>query len=314
MEFLSKTVTERESGKTAADVLKSTFAVSESYLRRLKRRSGALLLNGEPVYTTHIVSPGDVVSFDPADPERLPIRPIDAPPAVVYEDEWLLVLDKPKNIGVHPDRDPNAPSIENILAAYFTGRDNPHPVSRLDKGTTGLLTVAKSGFIHARMKTIQHAGAFRKTYLALVSGVPKETRFTVDAPIGPEDGSRYKQSVRTDGAPAMTECETVAAFNGYSLVRLTPHTGRTHQIRIHMAYAGYPLIGDWLYGKRSDLIDRPALHAAELGFAHPITGETLSLCAPLPPDMARLLPDRTDADLPSCSDTEPKPDQRRRIP
>ena len=289
MKFLSKTVTEQEKGYTVADVLQDAFAVSEAYLRRLKRRPGSLLKNGEPVYTTHAVRAGDVVSFDPGDPVKLPIRPIPMPLSIVYEDEWLLVLDKPKGIGVHPDRDPKAPSLENALAAYLKGTDNPHPVSRLDKGTTGLLTVAKSGYVHARMKTVQHEGSFRKTYLAIVCGVPKEPRFVIDAPIGFAEGSQYKHTVRPDGAAASSECEILRTFDDISLVRLTPHTGRTHQLRVHMAYAGFPLLGDWLYSERSGRIDRPALHAAALQFTHPITGETVSLSAPLPEDMERLL-------------------------
>ncbi len=139
------------------------------------------------------------------------------------------------------------------------------------------------------MKTIQHEGRFQKTYLALVDGVPTETRFTIDAPIGYAEGSRLVHTVRSDGQAAKSECEVIKTFGGMSLVRLIPHTGRTHQLRVHMAYAGYPLLGDWLYGERSKLIDRPALHAAELSFAHPITGEEIKLSAPLPEDMARLL-------------------------
>ena len=289
MKFLSKTVTEQDTGRSVADVLTEAFGVSESYLRRLKRRPGSLLKNGEPVYTTRAVGARDVVSFDPSDPMKLPIRPIPSPLSIVYEDEWLLVLDKPKGIGVHPDRDPDASSLENALAAYLNGTDNPHPVSRLDKGTTGLLTVAKSGYVHARMKAIQHAGAFQKTYLAIVCGVPKEPRFVIDAPIGFAEGSRYKHTVRPDGAEAQSECEVLRVFGEISLVRLTPRTGRTHQLRVHMAYAGFPLLGDWLYGERSERIDRPALHAAELTFAHPVTGETVSLSAPLPEDMRSIL-------------------------
>ena len=291
MKFLSITVTEREDGLSVANVLKDAFEVSEAYLRRLKRRPGSLLLNGEPVYTTHAVRAGDAVSFDPADPEKLPIRPIRLPLSIVYEDEWLLVLDKPNGIGVHPDRDSDTPSLENALSAYLSGSDNPHPVSRLDKGTTGLLTIAKSGYVHARMKTVQHEGRFRKTYEAIVSGVPKERRFTIDAPIGFADGSSYRHTVRPDGAKAKSECEVLRTFKGLSLVRLTPFTGRTHQLRVHMAYAGHPLLGDWLYGERSERIDRPALHASELTFMHPITGETVSLFAPMPYDMTSLLTD-----------------------
>ena len=290
MRMLSVTVTAEQEQLRVQDVLRDVFDVSESYLSRLKRRPGALLLNGVSVYTTARVKSGDTVAFDPGDPEKLSIQKIPHPLSIVYEDEWLLVVDKPANMSVHPARDPLEPTVENALAAYLLGTDNPHPVSRLDKGTTGLLTVAKSGYIHARMKTIQHEGRFRKTYLALIADVPKESRFTVDAPIAPEPGSTYRQCVRVDGAQAKSVCEVLKTGSGISLVRLTPYTGRMHQLRVHMAYAGYPLLGDWLYGTRSDLIDRPALHASELSFTHPITGEEITLSAPLPTDMAALLP------------------------
>ena len=296
MKMLLWTVTDEQQGRTAADVLRDVYGVSGSYLKRLKRRPGALCINGGNVYTTARVKAGDTVAFDPADPAKLPIRPIPYPLSVVYEDEWLIVLDKPSNLAVHPARDPKEPSIENALAAYFTGTDNPHPVSRLDKGTTGLLTVAKSGYIHARMKEIQHAGQFRKTYLAVVEGTPKEQRFVIDAPIGFADGSSYLHTVRADGAHAESLCEVLETNGGRTLVRLTPYTGRTHQLRVHMAYAGHPLTGDWLYGTRSGRIDRPALHAAALTFPHPVTGEKLTLSAPLPEDMRTLITKDGNAD------------------
>ena len=289
MKMLCVTVTTEQEKLRVQDVLRDVYDVSESYLSKLKRRPGALLLNGEPVYTTARVRPGDTVAFDPSDPEKLPIQKIPYPLSIVWEDEWMLVLDKPAGISVHPARDPVEPTVENALAAYFAGTDNPHPVSRLDKGTTGLLTVAKSGYIHAQMKTIQHEGRFQKTYLALVSGVPKEARFTIDAPLGPEPGSTYRQCVREDGAHANSVCEVLETCNSVSLVRLTPYTGRMHQLRVHMAYAGYPLLGDWLYGTRSELIDRPALHAAALTFTHPITGQEITLSAPLPKDMVETM-------------------------
>ena len=287
--MLAYTIRTEEAGREVGDVLREVFRVSESYRKRLKRRRGALLLNGEPVYTTHRVSLGDVLAFDPADPCKLPIAPIPVPIRTVYEDEWLIVLDKPANMSVHPARDPNEPTVENALAALWTGRDNPHPATRLDKGTTGLMTVAKSGYIHALLKTAQHEGRFQKTYLAIVTGVPEQDRFTIDAPIGPLPGSTYQRCVRSDGAEAKSLCETLQSDGERTLVRLTPYTGRTHQLRVHMAYAGHPLLGDWLYGSRSEQIDRPALHAAALTFPHPITGETLTLRAPLPEDMKALL-------------------------
>ncbi len=289
MKMLTHTIEAQEAGRTVQDVLQDAYAVSESYLRRLKRRRGALLLNGEPVYTTARTATGDVVAFDPADPERLPIAPIPYPIQIVYEDEWLAVLSKPADLAVHPARDPKEPTVENALAALWTERENPHPVSRLDKGTTGLMTVAKSGYIHARMKAIQHAGLFQKTYLGIVEGVPERERIVIDAPIGPLPDSTYQRCVRTDGAEARSFLEALKTENGMTLERLVPVTGRTHQLRVHTAYIGHPLVGDWLYGTRSDRIDRPALHAAALTFVHPITGETLTFSAPLPEDMRLIM-------------------------
>jgi RluA family pseudouridine synthase len=289
MQMRSILITDEYAGMTVEAVLTRAFSVSKAYLSRLKRRPRAMLLNGAPVRSTRRVMPGDTLSFDPSDGERLAIRPIPFPLDVAYEDAWLLVVNKPKHFSVHPARDPEEATLENAIAAYFTGVDNPHPVSRLDKDTTGLITVAKSGYVHALMKTVQAEGGFSKSYLAVTQGVPETPHFFIEAPIGAQPGSTYRRTVRSDGAPSKTECAVLADFGDRALVRLVPHTGRTHQLRVHMAYAGYPLLGDWLYGERSEWIDRPALHAETLAFPHPITHERIELSAPLPDDMRALI-------------------------
>ena len=290
MKKLSLTVDPAYDGASAAAVMRAVFSVSETYLRQLKRRPDSVLLNGRPVYLVERVHTGDTLAFDPSDPEKLPIRPIPYPIKPVYEDEWLAVIDKPSGLSVHPARDPDEPTIENALAAHFSGTDNPHPVSRLDKGTSGLMTVAKSGYIHARMKQSQANGSFQKTYLAILSGVPAEEHIRIDAPIGPLSGSTYQRTVREDGAPSVSECTLLAVRDGLSLVRLIPHTGRTHQLRVHMAYLGTPILGDWLYGARSESVVRPLLHAHTLAFSHPITGEEMRFTAPLPEDFSAYFP------------------------
>ena len=284
MQFRSIRIPTAYEGRTVSSVLKECFAVSETYQRRLKQRPGSVLLNGEPVYTVAHVRAGDVLAFDPSDPEKMPIRPIPFPLEIVYEDEWMAVVNKPGGISVHPSRDPEEPTIENALAAHFTGTDNPHPVSRLDKGTSGLMAVAKSGYIHARMKQSQADGSFRKTYLAILCGVPAQKQFRIDAPIGALAGSTYQRTVRADGSPSLSECTVLSVRDGLSFVQLIPHTGRTHQLRVHMAYAGTPILGDWLYGSRSESVSRPLLHAYTLSFPHPITQETMQSTAPLPDD------------------------------
>ncbi len=258
--------------------------MSEAFLRRLKTRPGSVCLNGEPVYVVMRVHANDVLSFDPSDGERFPICPIPYPLSVIYEDEWIIVIDKPKNISVHPARNPEEPTVENALAALFIGFDNPHPVSRLDKGTTGLMMIAKSGYIHALMKAQQFDGRYQKRYLAILVGVPKEKHLTIEAPIGLTEGSTYRRTVRSDGAYARSECTVLSVRNGLSLCELIPLTGRTHQLRVHMAYAGFPLLGDWLYGQRSDVVDRPLLHASSLHFEHPVSHDPIVLRAPMPHD------------------------------
>ena len=288
--MLSTTIDPSLSGCTVETVLRAVFSVSESYARRLKRRPGSVLLNGKPVYLVERVNIGDVVAFDPSDPTRLPIAAIPFPLSIVYEDEWLTVLNKPNGVAVHPARDPNEPTVENALMSHYVGTENPHPVSRLDKGTTGLMAVAKSGFVHARMKDVQADGSYRKTYLAILNGIPNSAHGFVDAPIGALPGSAYQRTVRDDGAPSKSEYTVLHTSGNLALVRLVPHTGRTHQLRVHMAYLGTPLFGDWLYGTREAAVDRPLLHAETLSFPHPITGEPMQFFAPPPEDFQSFFP------------------------
>ena len=163
-----------------------------------------------------------------------------------------------------------------------------YPASRLDRGTTGVITYAKCGYVHELLRRAQHAGTFRKSYLAVADGQVSPPSGVVNAPIGFAAGSRYQRAVAPDGALSVTAYETLRYGNGRTLLRVCPQTGRTHQIRVHMAYLGFPLTGDWLYGARSPAIGRPALHSHELTLLHPMTGETICVAAPLPPDMARL--------------------------
>ena len=167
-----------------------------------------------------------------------------------------------------------------------------HPVNRLDKGTTGLMVVAKSGYIHDRLRYALHTERFCREYRAVCIGCPDPKSGTIDAPIGRDPNSVVGRCVRPDGARAVTHYEVLGRSNGLSLLRLRPETGRTHQLRVHMASIGCPLAGDWLYGEEDpDLIPRPALHAYALDLDHPVTGEHLSLTAPIPADMARLAPE-----------------------
>lgn len=292
MRTLTYRATERDAGKRVSSILLGPMGVSHGLLSRLKRRENGISVNGQKVYSTYVLQAGDLVTAevgDDASPRRL--EPMEMDLSIIYEDGDLLVLDKSATVPVHPTKDPAERNLEQGLLAYLTAGENPHFVSRLDKGTTGLLLVAKSGYVHELMKRRQHTESFHREYLAVAEGTVTPPAGTIDAPIGYADGSSYRHCVRPDGAKSLTAYETLSTANGRTLLRLLPKTGRTHQLRVHMAYLGFPLTGDWLYGTRSDAIDRPALHSHRLVFEHPLTGERLEFVSPLPEDMRSLITD-----------------------
>ncbi len=210
---------------------------------------------------------------------------------VCYEDEDLLIIDKPAGIAVHQStRDPEELTLENAVCHYLGGNISPHPVSRLDRGTSGLITFAKSGYIHERLRRQMHTDAFFRAYLGVATGRVTPANGTIELPIGMAQGSTYRHAIRQDGQAAKTAYESIAVNERFTLLRLIPQTGRTHQLRLHMAAVGYPLAGDWLYGAEDRaLIGRPALHSHELTLIHPITGVRIALTSEPPEDMRRLI-------------------------
>ena len=192
---------------------------------------------------------------------------------------------------MHPKTDDaSAPSLAAMLTGYLGEGSVPHFVSRLDKGTSGLLIAAKSGYVHDRLRRALHSDNLRREYRAVAVGAVTPDHGVIDAPIGRADGSIIRRCVRADGLPSLTEYETLQTNERFTLLRLRPQTGRTHQLRVHMAYLGYPLAGDWLYGTEDkNLIARPALHSYELWFTQPITGQEFHFTATIPQDMQRLL-------------------------
>ena len=205
------------------------------------------------------------------------------------------MIDKPAGMAVHPTQDPDETTLEHALAAYLKPGESPHPVSRLDRGTSGLMTVAKNGYMHELLRRRLHTEAFYREYRGVSLGVPQPAAGRVALPIGFAPGSRYRRAAAPDGAPSCTGYEALAAWEtggrAFALLRLIPYTGRTHQLRVHMAAIGCPLAGDWLYGTEApERIARPALHSSVLRFVHPLTCAVIDLSSPLPPDMAVMLP------------------------
>ena len=293
MRILTHTVLPEEEGRMVKGILRGSLQLSYTLLKSLKWRENAILLNGQSVHVNAIVHAGDVVSV--ALSERTPREDLycenTAAPNIVYEDEDLLVLNKPAGVAMHPKADDAAaPSLAVMLTGYLGEGSVPHFVSRLDKGTSGLLIAAKSGYVHDRLRRALHSSELRREYRAVAVGQVTPPRGVIDAPIGRADGSIIRHCVREDGLVSRTEYEVLQTTERFTLLRLRPETGRTHQLRVHMAYLGHPLAGDWLYGTEDkNLIARPALHSYELWFTQPITGQELHFTAPIPQDMQRLL-------------------------
>lgn len=293
MRILTHTVLPEEEGRMVKGILRGSLQLSYTLLKSLKWRENAILLNGQSVHVNAIVHAGDVVSV--ALSERTPREDLycenTAAPDIVYEDEDLLVLNKPAGVAMHPKADDAAaPSLAAMLTGYLGEGSVPHFVSRLDKGTSGLLIAAKSGYIHDRLRRALHSSELRREYRAVAVGQVTPPRGVIDAPIGRADGSIIRRCVREDGLVSRTEYEVLQTTERFTLLRLRPETGRTHQLRVHMAYLGHPLAGDWLYGTEDkNLIASPALHSYELWFTQPVTGQEMHFTVPIPQDMQQLL-------------------------
>ncbi len=292
MNRITISITEQLDGRTVAQVLRSVFSMSERRISRLKRVPYGILLNGREVYTVERVKKGDTLSAVTDDISGTrEIEPVSVPLDIRYEDDCFLVVNKPAGISVHPTVDPLEVTLEHALAAHLGMKRVVHPVSRLDRGTSGLMTVAKSGYVHELFKKQMQKGMIRKEYRGIIHGVIDPPSGTIDASIASSAESHFKREVvREGGKPAKTGYETLTTSGDYSLLRLIPYTGRTHQLRVHLSYAGHPLVGDFLYGtEERDVIGRPALHSFRLELLHPITNREIVLECRIPGDMEALL-------------------------
>ena len=277
-------------------LLRRRLGLSGTVLRRVKWLEDGITLDGARVNVRVRVREGQTLAVRMTDPSPTSgVVPAEGPLDILYEDGDLIVLNKAPGVLVHPGHGHFDDTLGNFLMHYYktSGEESDfHPVHRLDKGTSGLVAVAKHPHAQEKLKNQLHTGDFLRVYLAVCDGAPPAPSGVVDAPIGRAEGSLMKREVRPDGQPARTHYQVLRAWGPRSLVELELETGRTHQIRVHMAHIGCPLTGDFLYGTENRaLISRPALHSARLELLHPITGERLSFTAPLPADMAAMIPE-----------------------
>ena len=263
-------------------------------LSEIKRMPKSILVNGVHYYMRQELSKGDHLQVricETKNSEKIP--PTNLPLNIIYEDEDLLVLNKPAGMPIHPSLNNYTNSIANALAYYFQSQGKPfifRCCNRLDRDTSGLTIVSKhlvSGSILSDMTKYRKV---HREYLAIVRGSVTPSEGTIQAPLGRKDGTIIERTVDWEhGEDAVTHYKVVKEANGHSLVSLRLETGRTHQIRIHMKHLGYPLIGDYLYNPDMEYMTRQALHSHHMEFTHPITGEHMSFTAPLPEDMARVM-------------------------
>jgi 23S rRNA pseudouridine1911/1915/1917 synthase len=256
---------------------------------------GRVLVGGEVVRKRHAVRAGEIVVVETETFSAVPVSgPEPAEFTIVYEDDALIVVDKPAGIVVHPARGHEQGTLAQALADRAAGGEDPYRagiVHRLDRETSGLLVVAKSDAVHRDLKALLQSRDLRREYLTLVDGLPPARTGTIDAPIGRDRGDRLLHSVDTDSPrEARTHFELVEALRHETLLRVTLETGRTHQIRVHMKAIGHPVLGDRAYdGPFRFGLQRQFLHAARLAFPHPVSGAPVDLSSPLPPDLEAVL-------------------------
>ena len=261
------------------DYLKNRLGLSTSLIGKVKYDN--VILNGTAVHMRALVKNGDVIEITLPDEESENIEPIDIPIQIIFEDEYLIAVNKPKNMPVHPSRGNHLPTVANAIRAYIGHPFVFRAVNRLDRDTSGIVLIAKDRICGAKLYQSMKDRAFSKTYLALVEGTPVPERGFINSPIARESEGSIKRIVRGDGKECLTEYEVIKTLcDGTSVLKVTPHTGRTHQIRVHMASIGHPLVNDFLYGTKGE--DTYALHCASLSFPHPISGEIITLNADAP--------------------------------
>lgn len=270
-----------------------TKGISKAALTDIKFRGGTIEVDEREVTVRHILREGErlQVSFPPEERSE-GMKSEDIPLNIVYEDEYVIVINKQPYMAAIPSREHPTGTVANALLYHYDQQQLPntiHIVTRLDRDTSGLMLVAKNRFIHHLLSQQHQHKQVHRTYEALVHGRMREDAGTIDAPIARKSDSIIERVVREDGQRAVTHFRILERFSDITQVALQLETGRTHQIRVHMAHLGHPLLGDDLYGGTREGIDRQALHSTSLTFYHPILEQELTFTADLPRDMKEVI-------------------------
>ncbi len=291
--ILTYHITEQDASQSIEQYLK-TRGYSSQCIKELKKMQESILIDGRWEYVRYILQPGDTLTVHVQETdvsEKIP--PVEMALDIVYEDEDIMVINKPADMPIHPSLNNYYNSLANGLAWYFEKQNKPfifRCVNRLDRDTSGLTIIAKHMLSSGILSSMVAERSIHREYQAIVRGKVIPEAGTIDAPIARVADSIIERTVDYEkGDRAVTHYETIAYKNGHSLLSIHLETGRTHQIRVHMKHIGFPLIGDHLYNPDMEHMTRQALHSYRLQFTHPITGEAMDFVAPLPEDMQNVL-------------------------
>ena len=273
-------------------ILKEEFHISDRLLLKLKNNK-KILKNNENCSINTPINLGDTISIDlNYNEDNSNIVPTKMDLDIIYEDEWLLVINKPAGIAVHPSCNHFENSLSNGIKFYFDSinlKKKIRIVNRLDKDTSGIVIFAKCEYIQEELIKQMKDNIFKKEYLGIVQGILTTKTGTINVPIARKENSIIERCVNINGDLSITHYKVLKEINDYSLVHFILETGRTHQIRVHTSYIGHPILGDTLYGIESSLINRQALHSYKIKFIHPITKEKCVFIAEIPEDIKKLV-------------------------
>lgn len=291
--MLKYTVTKEDNGKQLKSILLNRMEISKRLLNRLKSQN-KILVNNSPRKTIETVNEGDKIvvdiNTDLCDKtENILFQDLNL--SVLYQDDYILAIDKRPHMVMHPVSGHQSGTVANGVAHLLHKAGKPtiiHPISRLDKDTSGIVLIAMNPYVQEHLIKQMKNNQFEKEYIAVVNGILKQSQGTISAPIDRVPGSIINRQVSPTGANAITHFKVIETYKNASKLRLTLETGRTHQIRVHMSHIGHPIIGDDLYFQKSELINRQALHAHRVSFIHPIKKERLDIISNLPRDILNL--------------------------
>ena len=290
-------ITENQAGERIDRFLADSQDLTRSFLQKILKE-GEVIVNGKSVKANYKLRKGDRIEFEIPEAVEPDIVAEDIPLSILYEDADVLVVHKPKGMVVHPAAGHYSRTLVNAVMYHCKGELSgingvlrPGIVHRIDRDTTGSIIICKNDMAHNEIARQLKEHSINRRYRAIVTGVLKDEEGTIEGAIGRDKKDRKKMAITADGKPAVTHYRVLQRFKHYTYVECVLETGRTHQIRVHMASIGHPLLGDEVYGRRSDKYkcEGQCLHAMTLGFHHPRTGEYIEVNAPLPPYFEHLL-------------------------